>query len=79
MSWRKPVLALVWAAALAVWAGVAAFYFTEPSLKAWALAVAAGAVVTEIAFWGTAAILGVSIWRSRRTVLKWLARPFRRG
>lgn len=80
MNWKRMVLIAVWAAAAAIWVGIAAYYVTaEPSLAQWAIAVTIGAVALEVAFWATAAILGVTLWHSRRAVLQFLTRPFRRG
>jgi hypothetical protein len=78
MSLKKAIVAGVWALALAIWLGIAAFYFTDPELKAWAIAVAVGAVALEIAFWTTAAMLGITLLQSRKAVLRFITRPFRR-
>lgn len=79
MKLKKVIVAGVWLLAVAIWAGIAAFYFTEPSVKEWTIAVAVGAVALEVAFWTTAAILGITIVQSRKAVFRFLTRPFRRG
>jgi|GEM_PF-1632156 len=79
MALKKLVLAAVWVVAVLCWAGLFAFYFVgEPSTQSWALAVGGSAVATEVAFWTTAAVFGLSLWESRKKVIGWLARPFRR-
>ena len=78
MAWKKLVLAIVWIAALASWGALAAFYFTDPSLGAWAAAVTGVAVLTEIAFWTTAAVLGITLWEGRKAIWRFVTRPFRR-
>ncbi len=79
MAWKKLVLAVVWGGALIGWAALVAFHFTDPSAKWWTAAVAGVAVLTEIAFWTTAALLGVSLWESRKKVFRFLTQPFRRS
>lgn len=79
MSWKKMLVGLVWAVAVASWVAVTAFYFTGPSLKEWTVAVTAAAVLSEIAFWTTAAVLGITLWESRKAVFRFLTRPFRRN
>jgi hypothetical protein len=69
MHLKKLLLAFVWGAAVLVWAGILAYYFAaDPSLKEWTIAVAVGAIALEIAFWTTAAVLGVTLWQSRKAV-----------
>lgn len=79
MSLKKLIVGLVWSAALAVWIGIGVYYLTaEPDLKEWTIAVTAGAIALELAFWTTAALLGLTLWQSRKAVARFLARPFRR-
>ncbi|MFZ5617083.1 MAG: hypothetical protein ACOZAA_07165 [Pseudomonadota bacterium] len=76
---KKGVVAAVWLIAIAVWVGIAAFkVFADPTLKEWTIAVTAGALTLEAAFWVTAAILGITILQSRKAVIGFIARPFRR-
>ncbi len=78
MGAKKMIVAGVWLAAAAIWAGIAIFYVAaEPDKKAWTLAVVAGALAIEVAFWTTAAMLGLTLIESRRAVLRFLTRPFR--
>lgn len=76
---KKGIVAAVWITAVAVWVGIFAYKaFGDPALKEWTIAVTAGALTLEVAFWVTAAILGITILQSRKAVLGFLARPFRR-
>ena len=77
MAWKKLVLAIVWSVALLVWLGVVGVYLSEPTTREWTIAVAAAALATEIAFWLTAALMGLSLWESRKSVMRFLTRPFR--
>ncbi len=79
MAWKKWVLGVAWCAAAIGWAALVAFYFTEPSVKAWAVAVTGATILTEIAFWTTAALMGITLWESRKSVFRLLLRPFRRN
>lgn len=79
MGWKKLVLALVWGIVGLGFAGLAAFYFTDPTREAWFAAVTALALMTEIAFWTTAAVLGVTILESRKKILRFVTAPFRRA
>ena len=78
MGWKKLILCLVWGAALIAWLGLIPLYATDPSVKMWAAGVTVVAIATEVAFWTTAALLGVTIWESRKTVWRFLTRPFRK-
>lgn len=80
MNGKKLIVGIVWLAALALWIGIGVYYFSaNPELKEWTIAVTIGAIGLELAFWTTAAVLGLSLWQSRKAVLGFLARPFRRG
>ena len=80
MSAKKAVVALVWGLAALVWAGVFIYKgVADPDIKEWTAAVVAGALSLEVAFWVTAAVLGISLLQSRKAVFGFLARPFRRG
>jgi len=78
MGMKKWIVAAVWTAAALIWAGVAIFYVAaEPDKTQWTMAVVAGVVALEIAFWTTAAVLGLSLIESRKAVFRFLTRPFR--
>ena len=80
MGVKKMIVAGVWVAAAAVWAGIAVFYFAaDPDKKEWTMAVVAGAIAVEVAFWTTAAMLGLTLIDSRKAVFRFLAKPFRRN
>ncbi|MEO9970106.1 MAG: hypothetical protein ABJG15_09845 [Hyphomonadaceae bacterium] len=78
MTWKKLVLSLVWGLAILAWAALFAYQGTDPMIKDWTIAVTGVAILTEIAFWATAAILGLTILESRKRVFGFLSRPMRR-
>lgn len=51
---------------------------TGPDIKSWTMAVTGTAIVTEIGFWLTAALLGMGIWESRKRVFEFIAKPFKK-
>lgn len=74
---KKMIIASVWLAVIALWAGIGVYYLAaDPALKEWTVAVTAGAVGLEAAFWTTAAVLGMSLFESRKAALRFLTRPF---
>ena len=80
MNAKKLIVGGVWLAVVIVWLGIGVFFVVaEPELKTWTLAVTAGAIALEIAFWTTAAILGLTLFESRKAVYRFLTRPFRRN
>ncbi|GJL93094.1 hypothetical protein [Hyphococcus sp.] len=80
MNAKKLIVGMVWLAALALWIGIGVYYVTaEPELEQWTLAVTIGAIGMEVAFWTTAAVLGLTLFESRKAVFGFLTRPFRRG
>jgi len=78
MTWKKMALSIVWGVTILAWAALIAFYFSDAAIRDWTIAVTGVAVLTEIAFWTTAAILGLTIWESRKKVFGLLSRPLRR-
>ena len=58
------------------WLGVVAIYFTDPSKALWVGTVAGAAVISEIAVWTTAAILGLSVIESRKRIWARIRAPF---
>lgn len=76
MALKKLMIALVWALAAAAGIGLFVFYLTGPSTKEWAIGVAVFAVSLEIAFWTTAALLGLTLWESRKRVARFITAPF---
>ncbi len=80
MSMKKLIVGGVWAVVVAIWIGTAVFYVVaDPDVKEWTIVVATGAVALEIAFWTTAAMLGLTLWQSRQAVFRFLTSPFRRN
>jgi len=77
---KKLIVAIAWLAVLAVWVGIFGYKAAaDPSIKDWTIAVTAGALTLEAAFWITAAALGITLLQSRKAVFRFLARPFRRN
>ena len=75
---KKLIVTCVWLAVLALWIGIGAYYVAaDPAVKEWTIAVTAGAIGLEVAFWTTAAVLGVTLIESRKAVFRFLTRPFR--
>ena len=78
MSWKNLALGVVWSLAIACWMGLFALKLFDPSLETWTMAVTGAAIATEIAFWVTAAVLGVTILEGRKAAFRFLSRPFGR-
>ena len=78
MGMKKMIVTVVWSVAALIWAGIAIFYVAaEPDRTQWTMVVVAGAVALEVAFWTTAAVLGLTLIGSRKAVFRFLMRPFR--
>ncbi len=77
---KKTVVGLAWALVILVWIVIFGYKAVgDPSLKEWTIAVTAGALALEAAFWITAAALGITLLQSRKAVFRFLASPFRRN
>jgi uncharacterized membrane protein len=77
---KKMIVALVWSLAVALWIGIFVYKsVADPTTTEWTAAVIAGALSLEVAFWVTAAVLGISLLQSRKAVLGFFTRPFRRS
>lgn len=79
MGWKTIALGAIWTAVVISWIALVGIYFIGVETSDWVMAVTGVAVVTEIGFWLTAAILGKSLWDSRKRVGEFMLRPFRRG
>ncbi|WP_031551111.1 hypothetical protein [Parvularcula oceani] len=79
MNWKKLSLLAAWGGVALIWLGLAGLYVSGPSQKVWAIAVTVTAVATELAFWATAGLLGLTVWESRARVFRVLGAPFRRS
>lgn len=76
---KKLVVAIAWMTVVAVWVGIFGYKaVADPTLKEWTIAVTAGALTLEAAFWVTAAVLGITLLQSRKSVVRFLTGPFRR-
>ncbi len=77
---KKMIVALVWGLAVAFWIGIFVYKgVADPTTKEWTMAVIAGALSLEVAFWVTAAVLGITLLQSRKAFFAFFMRPFRRG
>lgn len=77
---KKTIVAVVWGLAAAIWVGVFIYKgVADPNVQEWTAAVVAGALSLEVAFWVTAAVLGISLMQSRKAFFGYFTRAFRRG
>lgn len=74
MTWKKITLSIVWGISIAAWLALIAFKFTDPSMNHWVIGVTSVAIMTEVAFWTTAVVLGATLLESRKKVLRFLFR-----
>lgn len=77
MSWKKTALIALWSLVIVAWLAVVGIYFTDPSKTVWIATVAGAAIVSEVAVWGTAGILGLSLIESRKRIWSKLTAPLR--
>lgn len=78
MNWKKPTLIGLWSLVALAWLAVIGVYFTDPSKALWVGTVAGAAVISEIAVWTTAAILGLSVIESRKRIWARFTAPLRK-
>jgi len=79
MSWKKPILIGLWSLVAIAWLAVIGIYFTDPSKTVWIATVAGAAIISEVAVWGTAAILGLTIIESRKRIWSKITAPLRKS
>lgn len=72
MTWKKITLSIVWSLSVLAWLALIAFNFADPTMQNWVIAVTCAAIITEVAFWTTAALLGASLVESRKKVFRFL-------
>ena len=78
-TWKKLALSAVALALVLAWAAVAIGAALGVSKTAWVVLVTVAAFATEGAFWGVAAVLGISVIQARGRIWAWLRRPFTGG
>jgi hypothetical protein len=66
---KKRTLTVIWAAVLLCWLGMAAALLLPVDKNVTLMVVATVAVVTEVAFWLTALMLGVAMVDARKAVV----------
>lgn len=79
MNRKKPILIALWSLVALAWLAVIAIYFADPSQSLWIAAVTGAAIVSELAIWGTAAILGLTILESRKRIWARITAPLRKS
>ena len=77
MSKKKLALALVWSIAAAAWLGVIATYLLVSSKTVFVIALTAAAIISEVAVWSTAAVLGLTVIESRKRIWAAISRNFK--
>lgn len=78
MNWKKPTLIALWSLVALVWLAVLGVYFSAPSKTVWIVTVTGAAVMTEIAVWSTATILGLTVIESRKQIWAKISAPLRK-
>lgn len=76
---NKKSLKIIWSFVALCWLSLIGLFFLEPDIKIWTLGVTAVAIVTEIGFWLTAGILGLTMWESRKRIFGTASKIFKRG
>ncbi|MBD59577.1 MAG: hypothetical protein CL808_05595 [Citromicrobium sp.] len=79
MNWKKTALIVLWSLVGVAWLAVIGVYFTEPTKSVWIATVAGAAIVSEVAVWTTAGILGLSLIESRKRIWAKLTAPLRKA
>lgn len=79
MGLKKLILSLTAIIVLAAWLSMAAAIVIKPDQALFITIVTATAVLTELAIWVTAGVLGVAVFQARRKVWDFLTSPFVRG
>ena len=77
MNNKSLYLKLIWGSVALSWAVLIGLFFFDPDIKAWTIAVTGVAIITEIGFWLTAGLLGMTMWESRKRIFAMTLKPFR--
>ncbi len=78
MTWKKRALFGAWTAVGLAWLAMLALYFTGPSKTTMTIAFAGALLLTELAVYATAAVLGLSVLESRKRIWAKITGPFRK-
>lgn len=78
MTWKKRALAAMWAIVALGWLAFIVLYFTGPSKTVLTVGFAGALILTELAFYATAAVLGLTVLESRKAIWAKLTSPFRK-
>ena len=75
---KKIILWLVGILVVIAWASLLVGMRLDIDRNLWIAWVTAVALITEIAIWIVAAVLGVAVFQARKAIWKWMTSPFRR-
>jgi len=75
---RKWILKGIGAVVVAAWLSLLLGMSLDIERGTWIVWVTAVALITEVAIWATAAVLGIAVLQARKAVWRWISRPFRR-
>ncbi len=78
MNWKKRALTAMWTVVALGWLAFIVLYLTGPSKTVLTIGFAAALIVSELAVYATAALLGMSVIESRKTIWAKLTSPFRK-
>ncbi len=78
MTWKKRALTGVWTIAALAWLALIALYLTGQSKTVLTIGFAAALILSELAVYGTAALLGLSVIESRKKIWAKITGPFRK-
>jgi len=79
MKKKSLYLKLIWAFVGLSWIALIGVFILGPDVKAWTIAVTGVAIVTEIGFWLTAGLFGLTMWESRKRIFTMTLKPFKQG
>jgi len=76
MTLKKRALIAAWSIVAVAWLAVIILYFAGPSKTTMAIGFAVALLLSELAVYATAAVLGLSVLESRKRVWAKLTAPF---
>ena len=78
MNWKKRALTALWSIVALGWLAFLVLYLTGPSKTALTIGFAAALIVSELAVYATAALLGMSVIESRKKIWAKITSPLRK-
>ncbi|NHK28699.1 hypothetical protein FF098_012335 [Parvularcula flava] len=79
MGRKKFILAALAIIVVAAWLAMGAAIIIKPEKAVFITIVTATAVLTEVAIWITAGVLGVAVFQARRRIWQFVTSPFARS